>query len=364
MIYCDGERDLFHEDEFLHRKNGTLFRPYIHRKKHHIPEHFADGGYPTDFKDQEAAPGPVAFAPDPVTYTPDPVGYVPDPVSYAPINVAAYHSILSEDEDWQALQQSLAADTQPQKAGIDLHFAGIDWPAPVDIATGDKNADTIKTLYQAQLLLVNNRQQGVIDHDKAVRASDYTFHQAVFQAYLDVAKGQIDRSVLRTQFLTTAASAIGTVYTAILAFSFGLGQPNHALPAVGIAPAVFLGLAIALAAYYLAYITSQTHQLNQKATTSTHQATFMLPVQRLYDERNRLIEWVASTVVKRAYYLHAAVISLAIGVVFLPIPFVTLPGWLIWLAVIVGLLAVAYPIARHFYDAQQPAAAPNTQNRP
>ena len=347
MIYCDGERDLFDEEEFLHQKEGPLFRPYIHRKKNHIPEHFADGGYPVVFKDQEAAPGLLSLRD-----------------SYSPPFIAAYRSILTEDDDWQALRGTLAADAQPQKAEIDLHFAGLDWPAPVATPSSDPLTDTTKALYQAQLQLINNRQQGFIDHDKAVRASDYAFHQAVFQAYLDVAKGQIDRSVLRTQFLTTAASAIGTVYTAIIALSFGLGQPNHALPAVGIAPAVFLGLSIALAAYYLAYITSQTHQLNEQVATSMHRATLILPVQRLFEERNHLIEWVANAVVSRVQWLHAAVISLAIGVVFLPIPFVTLPGWLIWLGVAIGILAVAVPPVQHALQKRQIQRAPLAQSRP
>jgi hypothetical protein len=341
MIYCDGERGMFDEDEFLHQKDGKLFRPYIHRQKEHIPEHFADGGYPVVFKDQEAAPGLLTLRD-----------------SYSPPMSVAYHSLLTDDNDWRELQRSLAPNIQGQKSEIDLHFSKLDWPSPVEIASGDSKADTTKALYQAQLQLINTQQQGLIDHDKAVRASDYAFHQAVFQAYLDVAKGQIDRSVTRTQFLTTAASAIGTIYAAIIGLSFGLGQPNHTLPAVGIAPAIFLGVSIALAAYYLAYITSQTHLLNQTITAKTLQHAPILPIQRLFDERNHLIEWVAETVVSRVQWLHAAVISLAIGVIFLPIPFVALPGWLIWLGVGVGIFAVFIPFAQYFRKMRQTTTAP------
>ncbi len=99
-----------------------------------------------------------------------------------------------------------------QQGEINFHFAGLNWPPPIEIASENLKADTTKALYQAQLQLMTIQQQGYIDHDKAVRTSDYAFHQAVFQAYLDVAKGQIERSVTRTQFLTTAASAIGTIY--------------------------------------------------------------------------------------------------------------------------------------------------------
>ncbi|HLL78462.1 MAG TPA: hypothetical protein VKT25_03125 [Ktedonobacteraceae bacterium] len=297
------------------------------------------------FKDLGDAPDPVAFTGEPV---PGAAVAADDPSS-APL-VVAYHSILKEDIDWLAVRQALADQTQPgpAKSEIDLHFAGLEWPAPLETPTSDKKADTTKALYEAQLQLLNNRQQGYIDHDKAVRASDTAFHQAVFQAYLDVAKGQIDRSVTRTQFLTTAASAIGTVYTALIGLAFGLGQANHELPATGIAPAVFLGLSIALAAYYLTYITSQPHLLKRATpeTKATHAP--ILPVQRLFDERNHLIEWVAATVTNRVHWLHAAVISLAVGVILLPLPFVALPGWLIWLGVIVGLLAVALPIAQHY----------------
>jgi hypothetical protein len=360
-IYCDGERDLFEEDEFLHQKDGALFQPYIHRKKGHIPEHFADGGYPVVFKDQGGAPDPVAFTGEPV---PGVAAVAGDPYS-APF-VVAYHSILKEDFDWRAVEQALADETQPvpAKSEIDLHFAGLEWPAPLETPASDKKADTTRALYQAQLQLLNNRQQGYIDHDKAVRASDAAFHQAVFQAYLDVAKGQIDRSVTRAQFLTTAASAIGTVYTAVIGLAFGLTQANHELPATGIAPAVFLGLAIALAAYYLAYITSQSHLLKRAPADTKETTPPILPVQRLFDERNHLIEWVASTVVSRVYWLHAAVISLAVGVILLPLPFVTLPGWLIWLGVIAGLLAVSFPLAQHYGMLDWMSVAPQRRPRP
>ncbi len=82
----------------LHQKDGALFRPYIHRKREHIPEHFADGGYPVIFKDQETAPGPVALQNSP----------------FPPIAVAS-RSLLKDDLDWQELQRSLASNLPPSR---------------------------------------------------------------------------------------------------------------------------------------------------------------------------------------------------------------------------------------------------------
>jgi hypothetical protein len=46
------------------------------------------------------------------------------------------------------------------------------------------------------------------------------------------------------------------------------------------------------------------------------------------------------------------------------LPFVTLPGWLIWLGIILGLLAVAYPIAQHYGLIERTPAASRRQARP
>lgn len=336
LIYCDGERDQFDEKEFYRLPDGTLFRPYIHLQTANTPSHFADGGLPVDLKDDEHTPGSVSLVNTNLT---------PRVISVDRPGVGS--ELISEIES--ALAPRVMKDIDAS-----LHYARLDWPQPITIENNDPLADQKKALYTAQLQVVTSKLQGLIDHDKAVRANDYPLHQAVFQAYIDVAKGQIDRSVTRTQFLATAASAIGTVYTAVVGLTFGLGQPGHTLPARGIAPAIFLGLSFALAAVYLAYITKQSRMLNQSRAADTEHPVSLLPAQRLIEERNDFIQWVADTVTSRLYWLHAAVISLAIGVFFLPVPFIAVQNleWLVWVGVAIGLIVVFLPVIWNFTSRQ------------
>jgi hypothetical protein len=338
MIYCDGERDQFDEKDFLHL-GGVLFKPYVHLKTEQIPAHFADGGLPVTLKEDEHGSGGVTI----VVTNP-----VPPLVSAVRARIGG--DVLREIEN--EIGGSLASGDAVTGMDAARHYAGLDWPQPIPIESNDPLGDQKKALYQAQLQVVTSKLQGFIDHDKAVRANDYPLHQAVFQAYIDVAKGQIDRSVTRTQFIATAAGAIGTVYTAVIGLSFGLGQPNHILPARGIAPAIFLGLAFALAAVYLAYITKRSQTLIQFGAASTERVVSLLPAQRLIEERNDFIQWVADTVVTRLDWLHAAVISLAIGILFLPTPFVAVQDWIVWVGVGLGIVVVCIPLLRYLYNAR------------
>lgn len=110
----------------------------------------------------------------------------------------------------------------------------IDWPeraaGPVD--------DYGKILFQAQVNDAISRQQSPSRSDvekattaaevarqvaeraaesdqlKALWANEYALRQSAQQAYLDMAKGAVDRSQQRAQFVQVAAGAIGTLYAA------------------------------------------------------------------------------------------------------------------------------------------------------
>jgi hypothetical protein len=150
-----------------------------------------------------------------------------------------------------------------------------EWPAPPADA-GDQ-PDFKKIRYQAQIDEVKARLQAQIDEIKA-RWRDHASHSAeewkltearrdgrlaaedalraaVQSAYLDVAKGTLDRALKRAEFLTAAAGAIGTSYAALLGLVYSAGGDTpRPLPATGIGPALFLGLALVLSAFYVAYI--------------------------------------------------------------------------------------------------------------
>ncbi len=189
----------------------------------------------------------------------------------------------------------------------------LSWPEPPDkISDGDLK----KARYTAELEVVTNQLSVQADREKAARASYDTLNQAIINAYLDVAKGQIDRATGRAEFIEKAAGTIATIYTGILAFTFNADlSKGKAFPAVGIAPTIFLGLSIVFAMFYLAYI---TRPRGFKASTSSG----LLP-QHIIDERNNFISWTSNSVLERAPWLQTAVLSLGFGVIFLPVSYLT-----------------------------------------
>jgi len=135
-----------------------------------------------------------------------------------------------------------------------------------------------------------------------------------------------------------AASAIGTIYTAILALAFGLSGANGTkipptiLTIKGAIPALFLGLSIVLAAVYLSYIT-QAHSVQAPPSD-------VLPIELMFEERNTFIRWTTAAVLNRAQWLHSAVISLGLGVIFLPVAFLDINNIIVLIAVLLGLVAI------------------------
>jgi hypothetical protein len=142
-----------------------------------------------------------------------------------------------------------------------------------------------------------------------------------------------------------------------------VSQAGHFLPARGLIPAVFLGLAIACTSVYLAYIKvppgtpngvpplltflSSRQPSGQEEPEATKpsgqdkpQRVSFLPSQRLLDERNAFIQWIEQEVIVRLPWLRAAVVSLALGGLFLPIAFVGLPDLFVWLCGALGLLVI------------------------
>src|SRR5947209_19449898 len=84
------------------------------------------------------------------------------------------------------------------------------WPDFPDVENNDPLLELKKIRYQAQVQVVVAQQAAIIERDKVARANDYSLHQALYSTYLDLAKVQLDRSLTRTQFIITAASAIAT----------------------------------------------------------------------------------------------------------------------------------------------------------
>lgn len=127
----------------------------------------------------------------------------------------------------------------------------------------------------------------------------------------EVAKAAVDRGRAGAQFVETAAAAVVTLYTGALAAAFSATKTP--LPVRGLMPAVYLGLAIAFAAFYLAY-----------PSTGVQRTT--LPPNSGKDDPSAWFtsfsSWMRDIVLRRRGALRAALFALLLGVMFLPAPFV------------------------------------------
>jgi hypothetical protein len=169
------------------------------------------------------------------------------------------------------------------------------------------------TALVTKIALEHSRQDLSGAAEDALRAS-------VQSAYLDVAKGTIDRSLKRAEFVTAAAGAIGTSYAALLALAFSVSADTpHPLPARGLAPAVFLAVSFLMSVIYVAFLRGATVDLT------------LIPSGGSDVQERRLttfLKWVNLGLLRRTWALRTAVISLGAGVALLPLPFLDISsGW-------------------------------------
>jgi VIT1/CCC1 family predicted Fe2+/Mn2+ transporter len=134
------------------------------------------------------------------------------------------------------------------------------------------------------------------------------FHQSISE----VATGSIERSRDSAKYVQTAAAAIAALYTGVLALVFSV--TDDPLPVRGVAAAVFLGLAVALATAYLAYITRAAQPPMYAGGSSLSELQL--------NRTGFLTTWVNAIINERRWALRASILSLAIGVAFIPAAFV------------------------------------------
>lgn len=135
------------------------------------------------------------------------------------------------------------------------------------------------------------------------------FHETV----AEVSKGSIDRSRDSAKYVQTAAAAAGVLYTGVLGLAFSV--TDDPLPLRGVWAAMFLGLSIALATAYLAFLTKAAPPPmygggNSLADLQLRRTGF-------------LTQWVLATVFHRRWAIRASVLALGFGVAFVPAPFVS-----------------------------------------
>lgn len=132
----------------------------------------------------------------------------------------------------------------------------------------------------------------------------------------------IDRTRSAAEAVRNAAAAIGTIYAAVLGLIFSTDQP---LPARGLIPAVFLGLAIVGSSAYLAYIRpwKALERLNFPPQVPAETIEELREAQELRTESFR--RQTRKAINRRSYWLRVSVLALGFGVVFLPSAFIRHP---------------------------------------
>jgi hypothetical protein len=146
-------------------------------------------------------------------------------------------------------------------------------------------------------------------HWQAERDLNKLFHETV----AEVSKGAIERSRDSAKYVQTAATAIMALYTGVLSLAFSV--TDNPLPVRGVWAAVFLGLSIALATAYLAF-------LSKPRAPSLFKPAGLIPELQLL-RTGYLTKIINATVYNRRWAIRASVVSLAVGVAFLPAAFVT-----------------------------------------
>lgn len=155
-----------------------------------------------------------------------------------------------------------------------------------------------------------------IEREKADWNHEYALDVEIYKAYIEIAKTQIDRARASAEFIQKVAIAIGTAYAGILALTFGVGEHAKPLPLAGVIPTIFFGLSLVYVTFYIAYLTNpeKEQEVYPSGTLSGKQTA----------RRNNFIMWVGSVVLKRKEFMQASVISLGIGIIFFPSPYLDL----------------------------------------
>ncbi len=90
------------------------------------------------------------------------------------------------------------------------------------------------------------------DVEVATRASEAELSKLYHTTIVEISKGSVERARDSAKYIQTAAAAIAALYTALLGLVFSV--TDHPLPVRGVYAVAFLGLAIAFATAYLAFV--------------------------------------------------------------------------------------------------------------
>lgn len=188
------------------------------------------------------------------------------------------------------------------------------WP---DIPPGSAEAATAR--FQGQVNARLKRIEAEVAKTAARYNADLTDLGRFSTAYTTMASGSIDRARAGADAAQKASAAIAALYTGVLGLTFSV--TDNPLPPRGIVPAIFLGAAVVFSTAYLAYLRAgeQTVKAPSGTATRTVEANVLSRV-------GVLVEAARTISSRNAWCLRAAVLSLGVGLAFLPLPFLTLSG--------------------------------------
>ncbi len=147
-------------------------------------------------------------------------------------------------------------------------------------------------------------------------AADYDRSKKIYDSRVEVLIAGLDHAHAAAEFVRNAAAGILALYQAVVGLAFV--AKDHPLPVSGVVSAVFLALTIASATAYIAWLSPGSAVASPRPAASL--------IARQQNELNAFSDWVAMAVLRRAYWMHVAVVSLFVGAIALPLPFLTIPG--------------------------------------
>jgi hypothetical protein len=187
--------------------------------------------------------------------------------------------------------------------------------AAVDLAKAELSSEgrPARSAAEADARAYEALETQAAERQKSEYESDVELHKETLGAYLEVTKGAVQRSRDSADFVQKVAAALATGYTTLLAIVFSI--KDNPLPARGFIPTVFLGLAAGLATAYLAFL-SRGDRVEAEYPSD-------LPRENSVNSVRSFVNWTNAIVLKRAPFLRAAVVSLILGIAFLPIAVLT-----------------------------------------
>lgn len=210
-------------------------------------------------------------------------------------------------------------------------------------------------------------QQKDLDTLQAAQmAAETALVKSVHDAYVTATQSSMDRALTRANVVTASAGAIATTYTGLLALVFaaepGKGRP---LSVVALVPALFLGLSLLLVVIYVAGFRKKYRRMDGFLAAG---------IGGSLDERRLklFMDWSFRGIWARSWALRTGIVSLGIGVMSLPLPFVipapqvgddgavgSVSFWVALAVVVAGaLLLVTYGIVAQRSDEKENKEAP------